>query len=285
VLDKYNAELFSPNGMYVMIIKYDPTMGQGSGSSSGKGRKQGGLISTVGGAVGSLASSRMGGRDGSGNWSRDYTSGSTGADTLPTEAAPIIFLDNNPEYQRMMSASKSPSPDNEAEANNNGWMKKSGSKASSAMAGLNNYLDKRARANYIAENGENVLTVGDPDAVRRASNNSSPYGRHRGRDRDSSRDEKYEREKRKELEDYDKERRHIIDDRRGRQETEQKLRELDEKLDEKMADLESKRQEKSSGRKISENVLYLMVVNLPSDALMASAEARMDQVPVSMTSA
>ena len=247
VLDKYNQSLFAPHGLYVLIMKYDPMMGM---APQGRGRG-GGRLMSLAGTVGSMAMNRGGGGN---SWSHDYAAGTSGSDDLPTEAAHLVFLDEDPEWLSMKTKAKPSTPSRDG-AGTPGTVtpeKKPETKFSHFMKGVDGYLDQRARNNYLAENGQSVLTEGSgatvPNPVFGSNTNllgRGGGGRGRGRGRggrggtDGGSDSRNEEEKRRAYDRYNDERQKVLNDRRSPSETERELRKVDDEFEQKMRELDA----------------------------------------------
>lgn len=239
-----------------MIMKYEPVPGF-------KPRERGRRIKSLTGGVADVAMSRRGSTASDSSWTRNYASGSSqGADSLPTQAAPLVYMDDRRDHRQFLSASpvssaKSASSREEAEPSTSA--KQLGKKAQGAFDSLNHFLDKRARARYVSENGDDILAVpGTSQSTGSAfldviGNRRSrrPRGRLDGSDQEQ-RDEWYK---------YQEERAKIVSARRGRRETEERLRELDERFHEKMEEIEGRRVEsEGKQRNISQvRSLYLLL--------------------------
>ena len=287
MLDRYNAELFAPRGVFAMIMKYEPLPGADN-------RERGPPLKRITGAVTSLANANGGEES---TWSRDYTAGTArGADALPTKAAPLVYLDKD--LERNVERDDSPPLGQKGPAS-------LGNKASRAYDSLNSYLDKRARARYVSENGQDALALpqgrdGPPRGSNfgSSSNRKGIVGLARGElSRRRGNDDKYMEERAKCEQDWQKERVKIIGDRKGRRETEVRLAELDEEYREKLGELQAKEQEDVSKDRLTtvsnstrftspanfyQDIIYLMIVNRPSDQQLQASESELDRLPVAM---
>lgn len=96
-------------------------------------------------------------------WFRDPISGHTqGAQSLPTAVAPLMYIDNRRQHKEMLSASRSSSSSPEPPAYSEVAIKQKPSakqKAKKAFDYFNDYLDRRARARYAAENDDTILNA------------------------------------------------------------------------------------------------------------------------------
>lgn len=127
VLDRYNQELFGPRGLFCMIMSYEPEAYDELKSQSSQS------LSSQLSRFGSLAS---------GSWVRNPVSGkSQGAHNLPTAVAPLMFIDDRRQHKELLSDGCSLESTEKV---------KSSKRAKRAFDTFNDYLDRRARAQYVS---------------------------------------------------------------------------------------------------------------------------------------
>ncbi|RAH52103.1 hypothetical protein BO85DRAFT_432276 [Aspergillus piperis CBS 112811] len=281
VMDKYNRELFAPNGLFCMIMKHDPELKEPKNSSRLK----------------QLASMAVNGSSNGGGsaWMRNHISGSTqGPSGLPTAVAPLVYMDNRRQHKNYLSdspPSDSPAPERDVVPPAGGKVSTK-EKAKKAFDNFNDYLDRRARAKYMAENGSDALSgpAGRGFSNRYLDPNHpavnggligvlsggvlSPTPEQRAQKKAARIDE----EERRVLDEYNDRKERILNDRRSQSETDRELRRLDKDYEPRLEVFRKKRRELEGGkRSIKSNILYLMIVNLPSDATLAAASSKLDQ--------
>lgn len=144
-MDKHNRELFAPHGLFCMIMKHEPEL---------KEPKNPGRLKQLGSLV-SNGSSNGGGKA----WMRDHVSGSSqGPDGLPTDVAPLVYMDNRSQHKKYLSDSPPDSPGSKGDSAPTGGKISTKDKAKNAFDNFNDYLDRRARSKYVTENGNDALS-------------------------------------------------------------------------------------------------------------------------------
>lgn len=150
VLDKYNEQVFGPRGLFCMVMDYQPELRDPSQSQSywpihtyWPLHQIGSLVRTTGVDTSSL---------------RDPFFGKIqGADRLPTEVAPLMYIDDRRQHKQLLSTSYDRCRSSSVSSDE----KKTSSRKTpkKALDTVNDYLDRRARARYAAENTDDVLNV------------------------------------------------------------------------------------------------------------------------------
>lgn len=268
MLDKYNEELFGPRGLYCMIMKYDPNMPDPDDPKQEK--KSNGF--------GNMAQNK--------SWLRDPVSGKIqGQHGLPTAVAPLVYLEGREDHKQFLatgSADRSPEPEQPQN------MK---SKAKKAFDNFNDYLDRRARAKYAAENQGDILStpVSKPFSNRFLDPNSTTNnggflgfitGGAMAQDPETRRMKKHARidEEAKRVQDeYDDRRDQILNQNQSRREIERQLKRLDEDYQPRLAVFRDQHKDVEKDQRGVKDVLYLTIVNKPTDAEIAAATAKMDE--------
>ncbi|KAJ5305639.1 uncharacterized protein N7443_005299 [Penicillium atrosanguineum] len=125
-IDKANRELFCPRGLYCMIVTYNPLAQQQQKEISTSISRP-----SASGASGSSRSKWPG--KVTKNLRNPFSATTEGEQNLPSEIAPLIFSDNEDEKVQMKMKEKP-------------WDK------------LNDYYDKRARARYASESNRDALS-------------------------------------------------------------------------------------------------------------------------------
>ncbi|KAI3011981.1 hypothetical protein CBS147346_896 [Aspergillus niger] len=278
VMDKYNRELFAPHGLFCMIMKHDPEL---------KEPKNPGRLKQ-------LASLAVNGSSNGGGsaWMRNHISGSSqGPDGLPTAVAPLVYMDNRRQHKNYLSDSPPESPGSQSGVVPAGGKTSTKEKAKKAFDNFNDYLDRRARAKYAAENGTDALSgpTGRGFSNRYLDPNHpavnggligvlsggvlSPTPEQRAQKKAARIDE----EERRVLDEYNDRRDRILNDRRSQSETDRELRRLEKDYEPRLEQFRKRRRELEGGkRSIKSNILYLMIVNLPSDATLAAASSKLE---------
>jgi hypothetical protein len=251
--------------------------------------------------LGAWASSNSSGS----NWTRNPISGKTqGAQALPSAVAPLIYMDNRRQHRDYLTAcpvsSSSSSTSSSSETSQPQKPTSSKQKVKNAFDSLNDYLDRRARARYAAENSNDILTtpVSQPFKNRyldpnHAATNSGLIGLISGGtinpDPEARRRRKQQRideEQRRVLDEYHSRLEQIHSQRRSSRETERQLRRVEEDYAPRLKVYGDQRRALEGGeRHIKKDILYLTIVNMPSDGEMAAASAQLyqGQGGVSMT--
>ncbi|OAA68855.1 hypothetical protein ISF_03230 [Cordyceps fumosorosea ARSEF 2679] len=274
-LDKFNNEVFGPRGLFCMIMKYDP-IGQDPAALAEKAaaaNNGGGLMS------------RFGGNNGQKNWLKDPVSGtSDGMNSLPSAVAPLIYMDDRRAHKEYLANDGNVSPVSDKPAAGPVTTKQ---KAKSAFENFNDYLDRRARAKYASENQGDILntplTKGfsnkflDPNS---SMNNGGLLGFISGgalaQDPETRRLKKLKslgQEEERLREEYQQRVDQVHQQRQSTRETERQIKYIDRDYQPRFAEFRTKRRELEMGpeRSIKENILYLTIVNRPSDSQLAAA--------------
>ncbi|KAJ5796537.1 uncharacterized protein N7518_005077 [Penicillium psychrosexuale] len=279
VMDKYNSELFAPHGLFCMIMKYEPELKEPKNPSRLK----------------QLASLAVNGSSNGGGsaWMRNHVSGeSQGPGGLPTAVAPLVYMDNHRQQKEYLSDSPPESPGSKRGVVPAGGKTSTKDKAKKAFDNFNDYLDRRARAKYIAENGNDVISgpAGRGFSNRYLDPNHpavnggligvlsggvlSPTPEQRAQKKASRIDD----EERRVLDEYNDRRERILNDRRSQSETDRELRRLEKDYEPRLEQFRNKRRALEGGKRtIKSNILYLTIVNLPLEATLAAASSELEQ--------
>ncbi|KAJ5930415.1 hypothetical protein N7466_005908 [Penicillium verhagenii] len=279
VMDKHNRELFAPHGLFCMIMKHEPELKEPKNSNRLK----------------QLASLAVNGSSNSGGsaWKRDHISGkSQGPGGLPTAVAPLVYMDNRSHHKKYLSDSPPESPGSKREVASAGRKSSTKEKAKNALDNFSDYLDRRARSKYISENGNDVLSgpAGRGFSNRYLDPNHpavnggligllsggvlSPTPEERAQKKASRIDD----EERRVLDEYNDRRERVFNDRRSQSETDRELRRLEKDYEPRLEQFRKKRRALEGGnRSIKSNILYLTIVNLPSEASLAAASLNLEQ--------
>lgn len=272
-LDKYNNEVFGPRGLFCMIMKYDPigqdpVLAQKAANSPLK---------------------KFGGNEKS--WLKDPVSGtSDGMNSLPSAVAPLIYMDDRRAHKEYLANDGKVSPERSGSGAEKTSFKQ---KSKNAFENLNDYLDRRARAKYAAENQGDILntplTKGfsnkflDPNS---STSNGGFLGLISGgalaQDPETRRLKKLDRmaeEEERLYKEYQDRVDQVHQQRQSTRETERQIKYIDRDYQPRFAEFRQKRRELEMGpeRSIKENILYLTIVNRPSDSQLAAATNRINQ--------
>lgn len=250
-MDKHNRELFAPHGLFCMIMKHEPELKELKSSSRLK-------------QLGSMAmngSSNSGGKA----WMRNHVSGSSqGADGLPAEVAPLVYMDNRSQHKKYLCDS----PPESSDVSSNGGKISTKDKAKSAFDSFNDYLDRRARSKYVTENGNDVLSgpAGRGFSNRYLDPNHpavnggliglisggvlSPSPEQRAQKKASRIDD----EERRVLDEYNDRKDRILNDRRSQSETERELRRLEKDYEPRLEPFRRRRRELEGGKRSIKSV-------------------------------
>ncbi|KNG90957.1 hypothetical protein ANOM_000717 [Aspergillus nomiae NRRL 13137] len=268
VLDQYNQELFGPRGLFCMIMSYEPETYDTAESRSSQ------PLSSQLNRLGSLASR---------SWVRDPVSGtSQGARNLPSAVAPLMYIDDRRQHKELLSDVGPPEPTEKI---------KRSKKVKRALDTFNDYLDRRARAQYTAENSGDILNVPltrgfknrylDPN---HPATNGGLIGLLSGgvltpdpetRRRKALR--RVEEEEQRVMEQYYQQMDSIRSQNQSRWEIDRQIRQCDEQFAPRFEEFRERRQEaQGKQRNIRKNVLYLTIVNKPTERELAVAAARLN---------
>ncbi|EJP65763.1 uncharacterized protein BBA_05174 [Beauveria bassiana ARSEF 2860] len=268
-LDKFNKEVFGPRGLFCMIMKYDPI---GQDPYLAEQAANGGTLNKLSG-------------NGQKSWSKDPVSGTReGINALPTAVAPLIYMDERRAHKEYLANDGKVSPERSSPVDKATTTKQ---KAKNAFENFNDYLDRRARAKYASENQGDILntplTKGfsnkflDPNS---SMNNGGLLGFISGgafaQDPETRRIKKLksiaEEEERLNKE-YQERVDQVQQQRQSTRETERQIKYIDRDYQPRFAEFRQKRRELETGpeRSIKENILYLTIVNRPSDSQLAAA--------------
>lgn len=274
-LDKYNNELFGPRGLYCMIMKYDP-IGRDPEMLAQEANK-GSPLSKFGGS-------------GNKSWMKDPVSGTAdGMNSLPSAVAPLIYMDDRRAHKEYLANSGNVSPTERSASAKPATTKE---KAKNAFENFNDYLDRRARAKYASENQGDILntplTKGfsnrflDPNS---SMNNGGLLGFISGgalaQDPETRRRKKLEsmaNEEERLYKEYQDRVDQVHQQRQSARETERQIKYIDRDYQPRFAEFRTKRRELEMGpeRSIKENILYLTIVNRPSDSQLAAASDKIN---------
>ncbi|KAJ3495030.1 hypothetical protein NLG97_g3687 [Lecanicillium saksenae] len=264
-LDKYNNEVFGPRGLFCMIMKYDPI----------------GQDPVLAEKANNSPLNKFGG--GQKSWLKDPVSGtSDGMNSLPSAVAPLIYMDDRRSHKEYLSNGGKVSPERSPVEKVT-----TKQKAKNAFENFNDYLDRRARAKYAAENQGDILntplTKGfsnkflDPNS---SMNNGGLLGFISGgalaQDPETRRRKKLAsmaEEEERLYKEYQDRVDQVTQQRQSTRETERQIKYIDRDYQPRFAEFRTKRRELEMGpeRSIKENILYLTIVNRPSDSQLAAA--------------
>lgn len=271
-LDKFNNEVFGPRGLFCMIMKYDP-IGQDPVLAEKAANSP---FNKFAGA-------------GQKNWLKDPVSGtSEGMNSLPSAVAPLVYMDDRRAHKEYLANDGKTSP-TERGASDKVSTKQ---KAKNAFDNFNDYLDRRARAKYASENQGDILntplTKGfsnrflDPNS---STSNGGLLGFISGgalaQDPETRRLKKLDRigeEEERLYKEYQDRVDQLHQQRQSTRETERQMKYIDRDYQPRFAEFRQKRRELEMGpeRSIKENILYLTIVNRPSDSQLAAATDRIN---------
>ncbi|KAB8239667.1 uncharacterized protein BDW43DRAFT_305434 [Aspergillus alliaceus] len=270
VLDKYNQEVFGPHGLFCMIMSYEPETYDDTQSGS-----QSQSLSSQLGRLSSLASA---------NWVKNPVSGkSQGTHNLPTTVAPLMYIDDRRQHKELLS-DRSPSEPT-------GKVKKS-EKARRAFEAVNDYFDRRARAQYAAENTGDILNVPlsrsfksrylDPN---HPATNGGLIGLLSGGvltpDPESRRLKalkRIEEEEHQVMDQYYQQMHSIRNQNQTQIEIDRQLQRCEEDYASRLEVFRERRREaQGSKRQIKKNILYLTIVNKPSEEELATASDKLNR--------
>lgn len=128
VIDRYNNQLFRPNGLFCMIVNYDPQQKAECRQSSPRPYQRPLPIGPL---------TRLSGR-----FQHPTVGCPEDPQKLPTEVAPLRYIDDRRHFKEMMGQGEPKCQSQEG--------KKSGrQRVKDALAAYNDYLDRRARARYV----------------------------------------------------------------------------------------------------------------------------------------
>ncbi|KAM3452464.1 hypothetical protein MY3296_004488 [Beauveria thailandica] len=267
-LDRFNNEVFGPRGLFCMIMKYDPI---GQDPYLAEKAASGGTLNKLGGS-------------GQKSWSKDPVSGTReGINALPTAVAPLVYMDERRAHKEYLANDGKVSPERSSPVDKATTKQK----AKNAFENFNDYLDRRARAKYASENQGDILNTPltrgfsnkflDPNS---SMNNGGLLGFLSGgalaQDPETRRVKKL-RSIAEEEERLGKEYQERVDQvrqqRQSTRETERQIKYIDRDYQPRFAEFRQKRRELEMGpeRSIKENILYLTIVNRPSDSQLAAA--------------
>ncbi|TQV96189.1 hypothetical protein V2A60_003373 [Cordyceps javanica] len=265
-LDKFNNEVFGPRGLFCMIMKYDPI----------------GQDPVLAEKAASSPLNKFGG-NGQKSWLKDPVSGtSEGMHGLPSAVAPLIYMDDRRAHKEYLAGDGKISPERSPVEKPT-----TKQKAKNAFENFNDYLDRRARAKYASENQGDILntplTKGfsnkflDPNS---SMNNGGLLGFISGgafaQDPETRRLKKLKsmaEEEERLYHEYQERVDQVHQQRQSTRETERQIKYIDRDYQPRFAEFRQKRRELEMGpeRSIKENILYLTIVNRPSDSQLAAA--------------
>jgi hypothetical protein len=299
-MDKYNNEVFRPRGLFCMIMKYDPIERDPPDDAAQDGtpfKKLSNLVS--GGSPGQLVGlgNQQQGPPKHNRFRNPISGKVNGESSLPTDVAPLEYIQDRRTHKELLSSSSSFSRD--SSSSNGDKPQKKENKASKAFGSFNDYLDRRARAKYTAENEGNILNV----QTNRGFNNRFLDPNHPATnggligllsggsmtpDAETRKRKKMARIKEEESQVYEEYQRRIDDVHRSRQsqrDTYRALKDIERDYAPRLAEFRNQKKEIEGGvGSIKKDILYLSIVNLPSEAAMAEAQQRLGgQNPLAMT--
>jgi hypothetical protein len=299
-MDKYNNEVFRPRGLFCMIMKYDPIERDPPDDAAQDGtpfKKLSNLVS--GGSPGQLVGlgNQQQGPPKHNRFRNPISGKVNGESSLPTDVAPLEYIQDRRTHKELLSSSSSFSRD--SSSSNGDKPQKKENKASKAFGSFNDYLDRRARAKYTAENEGNILNV----QTNRGFNNRFLDPNHPATnggligllsggsmtpDAETRKRKKMARIKEEESQVYEEYQRRIDDVHRSRQsqrDTYRALKDIERDYAPRLAEFRNQKKEIEGGvGSIKKDILYLSIVNLPSEAAMAEAQQRPGgQNPLAMT--
>ncbi|OAA81183.1 hypothetical protein LEL_00728 [Akanthomyces lecanii RCEF 1005] len=265
-LDKFNNEVFGPRGLFCMIMKYDPI----------------GQDPVLAEKAANSPLSKFGG--GQKSWLKDPVSGtSDGMNSLPTAVAPLIYMDDRRAHKEYLAGDGKISPERGSPVEKPTTKQK----AKNAFENFNDYLDRRARAKYASENQGDILntplTKGfsnkflDPNS---SMNNGGLIGFISGgafaQDPETRRIKKLKsmgEEEERLYKEYQERVDQVTQQRQSTKETERQIKYIDRDYQPRFAEFRQKRRELEMGpeRSIKKDILYLTIVNRPSDSQLAAA--------------
>jgi hypothetical protein len=300
-MDKYNNEVFRPRGLFCMIMKYDPIERDPADlavEDGGPFKKLSNLVS--GGSPGQLVGpgNQQQGPTKQDRFRNPISGKVNGESNLPTAVAPLEYIQDRRAHKELLSSSRSVSRDSSSSSDGDKPQKKE-NRASKAFGSFNDYLDRRARAKYACENEGSILNVPtngrfntrflDPN---HPATNGGLIGLISGGsmtpDAETRKRKKMARIEEEESRVYEEYQRRIDDVYRSRQsqrETDRALRDVERDYSPRLAEFRNQKKEIEGGvRSIKKDILYLSIVNLPSETAMAEAQQRSGwQNPVAMT--
>ncbi|KAE8356193.1 hypothetical protein BDV28DRAFT_165375 [Aspergillus coremiiformis] len=265
VLDRYNHDVFGPRGLFCMIMRYEP-------ETNDDGQPQSQSLSDQLNRLRSLAAVR-----------NPVSGKSQGAHTLPTTVAPLMYIDDRRQHKDLLS-DRSPPQGTER-------VRTSG-KARRALDAFNDYLDRRARAQYAAENTGDVLNVPLTGGLKsryldpnHPAMNGGLIGLLSGgvlsADPESRRRKalrRIEEEERQVLDRYHQQMDNIRNQNQSPREIDRQMRQCDEQYAPRFEEFRERRMEaQGERRKIKKNILYLTIVNKPEEEELAAARTRLNR--------
>ncbi|OJJ49040.1 hypothetical protein ASPZODRAFT_164617 [Penicilliopsis zonata CBS 506.65] len=273
VLDRYNEDLFGPRGLYCMVVGYNPDPSPQDPSPGSSPLQQ--LSSNIHRRLRDPVSSTVRGTEG-----------------LPAAVAPLIYFDDRRQLDVLMGR-REPVDSSSIEAPKK---PSTAEKAKNAFAAYNDYLDRRARAKYTAENQGDILNVPvtrgfknrylDPNHP--ATNNgligllSGGYLARRKQQHTSRQGDDQESRL---VDEYQARLRDIARQNRRPTEIDRQLRQCHEEYSRRIQDLQrTKREEDNTGkdRRIRKDILYLAIVNKPSPAQLAAVSTQLSGSRINM---
>lgn len=279
ILEKYNNEFFGPRGLYCMLMKYEPDVRDPTLPRSES------RFAKLGSAFGSPISGT-----------------SEGVHSLPLDTAPLMYIDERRQHKAMLSG---PPPSYEATyssdssdgarspGSQNGKQKMSlKEKSKKAFDSFNDYLDRRARVQYATENPGDIFNTPQnrPFSNRYLDpNHPATNGGLIGLISGGALSPDPETKLRRKMERINEEERRVLDEyhqridsvhsqRQSYNETQRQLGYIERDYAPRLATFrEERRKLENGGDRHIKDVLYLMIVNKPSDAQLAVATAQLDE--------
>lgn len=299
-MDKYNNEVFRPRGLFCMIMKYDPVERDPADLAVGDGgpfKKLSNLVS--GGSPSQLVGlgNQPQGPHNQDRFRNPISGKVNGESSLPTNVAPLEYIQDRRAHKKLLSSSSSVSRDSSSSSNGDKPQKKE-NKASKAFGSFNDYLDRRARAKYAGENEGNTLNVQTNEGFssrfldpNHPATNGGLIGLISGGlmtpDAETRKCKKMARIEEEESRVYEEYQRRIDDvyrSRRSQRDTDRALKGVERDYSPRLAEFRNQKKEIEGGvRSIKKDILYLSIVNLPSEATVAEAQQRLGgQNPVAV---
>ena len=291
-MDKYNNEVFRPRGLFCMIMKYDPIerdLADLAAQGGSPFKKLSNLVS--GDSPGRLVGlgNQQQGPPKQDRFRNPISGKVNGESSLPTDVAPLEYIQDRRAHKELLSSSSLLSRDSSPSSNGDKPQKKE-NKALKAFDSFNDYLDRRARAKYAAENEGNILNVQtnggfsnrflDPNhPATRGGSIGLLSGGSMTPDAETRKRKKMARIEEEESRVYEEYQRRIDDVHRSRQcqrDTDRALKDVERDYAPRLAEYRNQKKEIEGGvRSIKKDILYLFIVNLPSEAAMAEAQQRL----------
>lgn len=220
---------------------------------------------------------------------------SNGVEQLPMATAPMVFMDDR---RRHKSSPSPPSYEEESvgmsTAHPSSQKLTFKEKSRRVFDNFNDYLDRRARAQYATENPGDILNTPLNRPFKHAyldPNHAMMQGGLKGfisggtltpdpETRRRQKAAKIDEEERRIMEEYQQRMDSVYSQRQSEHETQRQLKYVSRDYEPRLAEVRHKRHVLQNGgeRHIKKDILYLMIVNKPSDYQMAAAMSEMDML-------